>query len=655
VRFHVICNLEGMFRGLAGFGVLLIFCVGSAGGRVSAAEWKEEELASRRAEAQRVFREKVTPFIRTYCFSCHGDQKQKGGVTFQNALSNPGASAFVRHWRRSAQVLRGRDMPPEEADKQPTPEEISEFERWVEHLKFLSSKDPGPFVIRRLTKTELGNTLHDFLGVPAEVVKELPEEVTGAGYLNTLSPMLMEQVLALANEVLTRALDPLERAPNALETRLFGAIPAEGLESERVREIVAGLARTAYRRPVSEDEVGVLERVYELALKDRRPPRAALRFVLKAVLISPQFLFITPSEIPDPQQAIVPLDDHQIASRLSYLLWASAPDAELRRLAESGTLRNPEVLMEQARRLMASPRSRALFDGFGAQWLGVGKLAEKTFDAAKFPQMTPGLRQAMYEEARLFFEAILRENRSIGTFLNSDFTFVNRELASVYGLSWEGTDDSMRRVQLKDGNRGGLLAMPGVLAATSFPNRTSPVNRGVWVLEQILGEHVPPPPPNVPSLEKQDPKKVANLTLRQRTEMHRSNAVCASCHRVLDPIGFGLENFDAIGRWRDQDESGGRIDAVGELPGEKRFSSPRELKGLLLERSGELRRSLTGQLLAYALGRQLEGYDELVLDQLTEKIAGEGDRMQSLVSAVVTSYPFLHRRLTETPVTPTKK
>jgi hypothetical protein len=291
-----------------------------------------------------------------------------------------------------------------------------------------------------------------------------------------------------------------------------------------------------------------------------------------------------------------------------------------------------------------------LFDGFGAQWLGLGELKSKTFDTAKFPQMTATMRAAMADEARLFFESIVRENRSVVSFVESDYTFLNETLAALYGMEKSVTGPAMRKVKLADANRGGILGMPGVLATTSFPNRTSAVKRGVWVLEQVLGESVPPAPPNVPALEKQDQKQVANLTLRQRTELHRTNAVCANCHKILDPIGFGLENFDAIGRWRDKDDSGGAIDAAGELPGGKRFSTPKELKAIIATRKDDLARNLTRKLLAYALCRQLEGYDEIVVDRLMETIAKDGYRMQTLVSEIVTSYPFVNRRVQE-PVT----
>jgi hypothetical protein len=251
----------------------------------------------------------------------------------------------------------------------------------------------------------------------------------------------------------------------------------------------------------------------------------------------------------------------------------------------------------------------------------------------------------MYDEAQLFFESIVRENRSVVTFVSGDYTFLNSTLAPFYGLEESVDGPKMRRIKLADRNRGGILAMPGVLAVTSMPERTSAVKRGVWVLEQVLGQHVPPAPANVPSLEKQDGAKIANLTLRERTELHRQDAVCANCHKILDPIGFGLENFDAIGRWRDQDDSGAPIDATGELPGGKRFTSPRELKKIIGARKDELARNLAQKLLAYALCRQLEGYDELVVDRLIDTIEPDGYRMQSLITGIVTSYPFLNRRV----------
>ncbi|MCY2978581.1 MAG: DUF1592 domain-containing protein [Planctomycetota bacterium] len=613
-----------------------------------AAPAEEQDSASSQAETKKVFKDRVTPFINNYCAECHGLYKMEGGITFVPALKTPGVPSSTKLWNQALANVKAHDMPPADAKKQPTDEERQMFVDWVGTIKFLSPKDPGVFVIRRLTKVEYGNTLRDLFRVTPAVAAELPDEVFGEGYLNSMSPLQSEKHLAIANEVLERILASKDQPPTEMQERLFGDPPAPGSDLRSAAKTVASkLARNAYRRPASEAELELLLRVFDLAQDNNLDYPESLRLMLKAVLVSPQFLFITPAKEPEAGQTIAPLDDYQLASRLSYLLWATMPDAELSALADNGNLHEPAILQLQVKRLLADPKSRALFDGFGAQWLGLLGLESKTFDTVMFPQMTAEIRASMVDEARLFFESIVRENRSVVDFVDSDYTFLNGALAALYGLEKTVTGPEMRKVKLDDANRGGILGMPGILASTSFPNRTSPVKRGVWVLEQVLGEHVPPPPPNVPPLEKQDKQAVENLTLRQRTELHRTNAVCANCHKILDPIGFGLENFDAIGRWRDQDDTGGAIDAAGELPGEKRFSSPRELKAIIAARKDELAQNLTRKLLAYALCRQLEGYDEIVVDQLMETIAKDGYRMQTLISEIVTSYPFVNRRILE--------
>ena len=606
------------------------------------------DFAALQDDARKSFKEVVTPFVDNYCTRCHGQNRQRGGINFGPALKKPGESASARRWKQAVANVKSHDMPPENADKQPTDEERQKFLEGVRNIKFLSSKDPGLFEMRRLTKMEYGNTLHDLFGVDPKIADDLPDEVFGEGYLNTLSPLQSEQYLAIANETLDRILGPKDGPPLKAQKRLFGQTPAPGAdERATARKVARSMARDAYRRPPSEAELDVLLGVFDLARENKLTYPESLRLTLKAILISPQFLFITPASEPEKGRAIVPLDDYQLASRLSYLLWATMPDAELSSLADRGKLHEPEVLKAQAKRMLNDPRSRALFDGFGAQWLGLGDLENKTFDPAKFPQMSSEMRSAMYDEARLFFENIVRENRRILTFVDSDYTYLNGTIAPLYGLDKKVTGQKWRKVKLADSNRGGILGMPGVLAVTSFPDRTSPVKRGVWVLEQILGEEIPPPPPNIPALEKQDKQTIENLTLRQRTELHVKDPTCANCHKVLDPIGFGLENFDAIGRWRNQDDAGGAIDAAGELPGGKRFTSPKELKSIIAARKEEVARNVTEKLLAYALCRQLEGYDEIVVDHLLETIAKDGYRMQTLITEIVISYPFTNRRIQE--------
>jgi len=638
-----------------GMAILALAVLWSQPVTASAQTSPDEDCATHKADTEQFFRDRVSPFIKNYCLDCHSNKRPtEAGVNFSPALKSPGHAAFTQQWKKAVARVKAHDMPPKYADKQPAEADRQMFVDWLAKIKFLSPPDPGLFVIRRLTKTEYGNTLRDLLSVDPAIVAQLPDEVSGEGYLNSLSPLQLEQYLAIADKVLDRLQSSLSGQRSEAEKRLFGELPAPNADLRAAARAVAQLlARQAYRRPPSPAEIDVLMSVFDLGQQNKLDYPASLRLMLKAVLVSPQFLFITPADasakIPTDdaisQTGNVPLDDYQLASRLSYLLWATMPDAELMALADSNQLHEPSVLKAQVKRLLADPRSRALFDGFGIQWLGLDKLAGVNFDRTQFPQMTIELRAAMVDEARLFFGSLVQENQTVMRFVDCDYTFLNDNLAKIYGLESTVSGPQMRKVQLSDKNRGGVLGMPGILAATSFPNRTSAVKRGVWVLEQVLGEHVPAAPPDVPALEKQDQGTVANLTLRQRTELHRTNPVCANCHELLDPIGFGLENFDAIGRWRDREENGAAIDASGELPGGKRFSSPQELKAIIAERSEDFTRNLIERLLAYALCRKLEGYDEIVVDGLLQDVAADGHRLPTLISAIVTSYPFTHRRL----------
>lgn len=607
-----------------------------------------ENHERQKAEADQYFRENVKPFITNYCLPCHQNRRHtRGGVNFSPALNTPGHAAFTEHWKRADARVKAHDMPPK-SSPQPSEAERQMFAGWLAKLKYLSDKDPGPFVIRRLTKTEYGNTLRDLVGADPSIADGLPDEVSGQGYLNSLSSLQLEQYLTIADKVVRQIAAAPGRRRAEIEKRLFGQAVSSGSNPQpSARRAARTLARIAYRRPPAESELDVLVATFDLGRRNKLSHSQSLHLMLKAVLVSPQFLFITPAGAADPSSRFVPLDDHQLASRLSYLLWSTMPDNELMSLADGGKLHEPAVLKAQAKRLLDDPRSRALFDGFGAQWLGVGGLERQVFDPAIFPQMTPALRQAMYDEVRLLFENIVRDNENVIRFVDSDYTFLNETVAAIYGLEKSVAGPAMRKVRLSDSNRGGVLGMPGILAATSFPNRTSPVKRGVWVLEQVLGEHVPAAPPDVPALDKQDQAAVANLTMRQRTELHRTNPVCANCHQILDPIGFGLEKFDAIGRWRDRDSNGQPIDASGELPGAKRFTGPADLKAIIAGRGNDVARNLAERLLAYALGRKLEGYDEIVVDDLMGEIAGDGFRMRSIIYGVVTSYPFAHRRIEE--------
>src|SRR5687767_4973595 len=309
----------------------------------------DADFAALQVEAGKTFKEVVTPFVENYCTRCHGQERQKGGINFGPALKSPGESASSARWKQAIAAVKLHDMPPKDAKKQPTDEEREKFLAGLNQIKFLSSKDPGPFVIRRLTREEYGNTLRDLFGVDPAVANQLPEEVIGAGYLNTLSPMQSEQYLAIANDVLDRVMTAKDGRSAKVRKKFFSKTPGPGVdERAAARKAAQSLSREAYRRPASEGELDVLLQVFDLARENKLAYPEAVRLMVKAILVSPQFLFITPATDVESNfessQSILPLDDYQLASRLSYFLWGTMPDAELSALADRGKLHEPAVL-----------------------------------------------------------------------------------------------------------------------------------------------------------------------------------------------------------------------------------------------------------------------------------------------------------------------
>ncbi|MFO0824015.1 MAG: DUF1595 domain-containing protein [Gemmataceae bacterium] len=304
----------------------------------------DAQSEARRTQVVETFQKKVVPFLKTHCLQCHGNNnKRKGGIDFAKMIQRPGDGRFRSAWQVSLAQVREQSMPPEDAGKQPSEAERRMFVEWVGQIKYLSPEDPGPFVIRRLTKVEFGNTLHDLFGVDPTIVAELPEDVPGEGYLNTLSPSQSEQYLAIANAVLDRVLGPKEGPPTETQKKLFGETPQAGKARDAAKLVARTQARRAFRRPASDEELETLLRVFDLAQTNKLSYPDSLRLMLKAILVSPQFLFITPAKAVEAGKSIVPLDDYQLASRLSYFLWATMPDAELADLADKGTLHEPEV------------------------------------------------------------------------------------------------------------------------------------------------------------------------------------------------------------------------------------------------------------------------------------------------------------------------
>jgi hypothetical protein len=424
--------------------------------------------------------------------------------------------------------------------------------------------------------------------------------------------------------------------------RLITRMPQPGQEHEVAMEIIGRFLAEAYRRPVMPAEVERVAKFVDIAQKNGGSFLEGIQTAFQAALCSPNFLYrweLDPAAVKAGDTR--DLTDYEIASRLSYFLWSSKPDSELFALAAKGELRKPEVLQKQVERMLHDWRARALVDNFGDQWLQIRNIWEVGIDPETFPKWKDNLKGMMKEETERFFEAIIKEDRPVTDLIDADFTFLNEELAAYYGIPGVKGKEFRKVTLPKDSPRGGVLTQGSVLVSTSTPTRTSPVIRGKWILEQILGTPPPPPPPDVPPLQEQ---KAINQTtsVRQRLEQHRSRAECSGCHSKMDPLGFALENFDATGAWRDND---GKfpIDASGKLSNGTAFSGPRQLKEIL-KGDKKFVRSITQKMLTYALGRGLERYDKCSVDAITAKVSKEGNRFSSLVTAIVTSDPFLKRR-----------
>ena len=618
----------------------------------------------------------VAPTIERYCLECHDPATKRGGIDLDHVLDGDGSN--LETWGRVADVLRSGTMPPT-GRATPSSEERNALNEWLDREVFRCSTTdahPGRVTIRRLNGAEYDHTIRDLFGFEADLhlADAFPADDVGYGFdrigdVLSIPPILMEKYLKAADLAIERAarsprawsrirnptpdtIPPALRKPTfpvrAEPIKRIGrpapAAPVvedpEVLALRNAREILRGFADRAYRRPATADELDRLVALVESARKDGDGQDEAIRYALKAVLISPSFLFLVEEEPATIDGKVHLLGDFELAARLSSFLWSSLPDVELYRLAVRGELRTGDQLACQVRRMLRDDKARALVDGFVAQWLQTRTLKDVTPDPMRFPDFDEPLRRAMIEETSRFAEAIIREDQSVFEFLEAEHTFVNERLARHYGISGV-VGDHFRRVSLAGTDRSGVLTHASVLTVTSNPTRTSPVKRGKWVLDNLLGMPPPPPPEGVEGL-KAEGGADRSATLRQKMERHRDAPNCASCHARMDPLGFGLENFDGIGAWRST-ENGEPIDASGTLPSGESFQGPSGLRSLLIARRELFARCLVEKLLTYALGRGVGPLDRCFVDEIVQKLErGEG-RFSALVSAIVASPPFQSR------------
>jgi mono/diheme cytochrome c family protein len=408
-------------------------------------------------------------------------------------------------------------------------------------------------------------------------------------------------------------------------------------EDPCARKIVATLARRAYRRPVSDDDVQTLLAFYREGRADGSFDSGIQR-AIERILAAPSFLFRIEREPAGlAAGSAYRLDDADLASRLSFFLWGSIPDDDLLDAATRGQLKDPEVLEHQVRRMLRDPRSKRLVDNFATRWLELNKIAGLVPDTELYSEFDENLREAMTQETRAFIGSQLREDRGVMEMLIANYSFVNERLASHYGVP-NIYGNNLRRVTFNDGIRGGLLGQASVLAVTSYPNRTSVTMRGRWLLANLLGSPPPPPPADIPPLQEAG-KNGAPKALRERMEIHRKNAVCASCHQRMDPLGFSLENFDALGKWRTVSD-GAPIDAAASLPDGTKFDGVKGLRALLVSHKEDFLRTFTGKLLAYAVGRGTEYYDQPAIRKIVRDAEAENYSWSAIVLGIVKSPPF---------------
>ena len=629
----------------------------------------------------------LTTLLEENCLTCHGAAIQTAGINLSALLEDRPLVKNLDTWRRIIGVLEVGNMPPPGA---PQPDDevrarmLSLLRQNIDGFDYSSIDDPGFELMKRLTHTEYDNTIRDLFGVELNVTDRFPTELIGSsGFENSyntlfLQSSLMERYIGAAQSILELALPAEPSSAIHWRTREIIYIETPGAyvgEDKAAEAVLANFMGRAYRRPTESMEVKQAVAQFTQARAEGLSYESAIKQVLQTVLISPKFLLRV--EVGRDGKESYPVSDFELASRLSYFLWATMPDQELFDLAKEGKLSDQTVLRNQVFRMLEDQKANTLGDVFAAQWLGFHNVGTRIWlDPIDNPWCTASLMTAMRDETSMFFMSLLRGDSPIRNLIDSDYTFVNEELATtLYGI--EGiSGDHMRRIPIDDPNRGGILGHASILALTSNYTTTSPVKRGVYVLDTVLGTPPPEPPPNVGVLS-QELQQMREMSFREKVEMHSSNEYCRGCHSRIDPIGFSMENFSFFGQWRETYDFRSRVDSAeeadesitintetspepitihfkntrkpisstGSLPEGEGFEGPAGLKqAILRDREDDLVRQVVSKMLAYALGRQLEYYDEPAILNIISVLERNDYRFQTLLQEVVASYPFQYKK-----------
>ena len=626
------------------------------------------------------YRQELRPILAEHCFSCHNEPDKKGGL---NLEKYDFIVSIVRDgpvWVDVLTQIRSGAMPPNVKPPIPADQKtilIDGIEAILDSA--LSIPDPGKIVMRRLSNREYRYTILDILGVDFDTRSFFPADASGGeGFDNQakvlyITPLLMERYMAAADSIVERAYrnegvrdrvvpDPFPGSWFQQVRLNLVSLPDEdawiNAAKAAARTHLLPLAMRVYRRPLQADEkqqvMTLFEEVYRYTSQEEEADHSiafdtAMRESIKYLLVSPHFLYRRELDLPleDPY----PITRFELASRLSYFLWSSAPDDLLLEAAYREDLHDPDVMRIHLERMLDDPRSIRLAESFAAQWLEIDDLLDAhQVDPDRFPGFSPSIRDAMYREAVQFFHHVLTQRQNLLDILDSDYTFLNEDLAVYYGIDGVQGED-MQYVTHSDARRGGVLGLGGVLTVTSLPTRTSPVLRGKWVLEQLLGTPPPPPPPDVPELEEQATEGVTDeLAIRELLKLHRAPSACYDCHQRMDPLGIGLENFDATGRWREA-YGATPVDASGVLPDGTSFSGPAALRQILLSKKELFARNVSRKMLSFALGRSVRFQDKRTVDALATSLMENDFATTTFLHEVVMSYPFRYKKsdlITET-------
>jgi len=617
---------------------------------------------------QKHYGRQVRPILMKKCFTCHNGEDNKAGINFDNYFF---ISSLVREgelFQQIVEVVKDRSMPP---DTEPP---LSQAE--IDTLSFyvnsyleaaLAEKDPGLIPPRRLNNQEYKYVVRDLLGIEVNVDSIFPADPSGGeGFDNQagtlyLTPLLFERYFETAESVVEtfysdkkawRSMVPeykesfWDRLHNWWQQAFNGKDTSLEQPLQRATEVLVPFATLAFRGFLKPNERSRLLRFFEntyLQFADRSDRfDASIKETMKLILVSHSFLYRIESD-PD-KKASYPVSDFELASRLSFFLWSSMPDQQLLQVAYEEDLHDPRVLEREVLRMLANPKAERLGEQFAIQWLELSKLkdAATQVDQELFPEFTAALSALMLEEVKLFFNHVLLESKNLLELIDSDYSFINEELAGHYRVTGvEGPE--MRKVQFVSNDRGGVLGMAGVLTATSLPTRTSPVLRGKWVLEQILGTPPPPPPADVPELEASHDTTKTEETLRALLERHRADPACSGCHQAMDPIGLGLENFDAVGRWRDT-YGAVRIEPAGIMKTGEEFEGPAELRKILIGQKELFAKNFSREMLSFALGRSIIFKDSPTIRQLQHTLLTTDFNSEQFVLELVKSFPFRYKK-----------